>query len=96
MFYRKLALVLFALYICFPFQRLKADTPFGPGTNEDGGLAYALSEYTDAQGALRDEWIDLEILAIQQAMLGVQWDDNNEDMVDNAIDLGNAISVNSY
>ena len=92
MFYRKLSLILFTLcIICIPFS--KAEPPFSPRTNTDGGLSYALGVYNDAAGKLRDEWRALDKLEIEQAMLGVEWDANNEDMVENAIDLGNAVQV---
>lgn len=92
MFYRKLFLILFILcIICLPFS--KAESPFSPGTNTDGGLAYALGVSNAAERVLLKEWNKLDKLEIQYAMLGVQWDDNNEDLIENAIALGNAVSV---
>ena len=94
MFYRKLSLILFTLcIICLPL--IKADTPFAPGTNVDGGLSYALGVYTAADGEMDKAWKALDKLEIEYAMLGVEWRANNEDMVENAKDLGNAVQLDA-
>ena len=96
MFYRKLTLILFTLLIMnLPLLKGKADTPFDPGTGEDGGLSYALGVYNDANIEMTKKWKDLDKLEIQFAMLGVQWDDNEEDMAENAIALGNAVGFDA-
>ena len=96
MFYRKLTLILFTLLVInLPFLNIKADSPFSHGTNADGGLSYALGVYNAANTEMEKKWRALETLEIEYAMLGVEWRANNEDMVENAKDLGNAVQLDA-
>ena len=92
MFYRSLTLILVALLICgLFFVRVNADDPSVNYHKPD--LNYAAILLNNKEIALLDQWRSLDKLEIQQAMLRVRWDDNTEDMVENAISLGNAVTV---
>ena len=93
MFYRKLTLILFTLFIICLSLWIKADTPFSPGTDNEGGLGYALGVYGSADREMIKKWRAHERLEIEYAMLGVQWDDNREDMVENAKDLAGSVQL---
>lgn len=94
MFYRKLTLILFTLFIInLPLSKVKAEPPFSPGTNNDGGLSYAGVVYNAANGEMEKKWRALERLEIEYAMLGVQWNDNQQEMIKNAIRAGNAVQL---
>lgn len=92
MFYRNLVFILITLFICsLFFVKVNADDPSVNYHKPD--LNYAAIVYLAKQGKLVEEWKELDKLEIEQAMLRVQWDDNTEDMVENAISLGNAVTV---
>ena len=92
MFYRSLTLILVALLICgLFFVRVNADDPSVNYHKPD--LNYAAILLNNKEIALLDQWRSLDKLEIQQAMLRVRWDDNTEDMVESAISLGNAVTV---
>lgn len=92
MFYRSLTLILVALLICgLFFVQVNANDP--AIYNSIGHLNYAAHILANKERDLITQWMSLDRLEIQQAMLRVQWDDNAEDMAENAIALGNAVSV---
>ncbi|MDE0313994.1 MAG: hypothetical protein OXM61_03755, partial [Candidatus Poribacteria bacterium] len=94
MFYRKLSFIILTVLIgSLLFVKVKAHDPNIYFT--EGSVALALGVYTSADGEMVKKWKALEKLEIQFAMLGVQWDDNEEDMAENAIALGNAVGLDA-
>ena len=90
MFKRNLTLILITLLLG-GFFFVNADDP---ATNyQKADLAYAASVLNSKERELLEQWKELDKLEIQQAMLRVQWDDNAEDMAENAIDLADAVTV---
>lgn len=90
MFNRILTLILCALLLG-GFLFVNANDP--KTYNDIGHLSYAATVYNSEQTSLLEEWKDLDKLEIEQAMLRVQWDDNAEDMAEDAISYGNAVTV---
>lgn len=92
MFYRTLTVILVSLVIgSLFFVKVNANDP--ATYNTIGHLNYAAHILANKERDLLTQWMSLDKLEIQQAMLRVQWDDNAEDMAENAISLGNAVSV---
>lgn len=90
MFNRNLTLILVTLLLG-SFLFVNANDP--ATYYEIGHLSYAASVYLSKQDTVIEEWKNLDKLEIEQAMLRVQWDDNVEDMMEDAISLGNAVTV---
>lgn len=61
--------------------------------NSLSNVTYAYNWVSHYQTELVTEWKSLESLEVEYAMLGVQWDENAEDMAENAINAGNAVSL---
>ncbi len=92
MFHRNLVLILVTLFIGSPFfLKVNADDPETYYHKWD--LNYALGVLNNKEIKLIEQWKTLDKLEIQQAMLRVQWDENTEDMAENAIALSNAVTV---
>lgn len=92
MFSRISTLIMVTLIFSFLFfVRVNADDPATYNSKSD--LTYALGVLNSREGLLRDEWRALEKLEVQQAMLGIQWDDNREDMIENAVNAAKAIGL---
>ncbi len=92
MFYKKFSFMILIIFIgSLLFYKGEAHDPNMYYT--EGSVALALGVYNDKRDDLQDEWRAMERLEIEYAMLGVQWDDNTEDMIDNAIDLVDAVQI---
>ncbi len=92
MFYKKISfmilIVLIGSLLCVKVEAHDPNVYF-----TESSVAIALGVYTAADGEMDKKWRALERLEIEYAMLGVQWNDNQQEMIKNAIRAGNAIQL---